>query len=489
MRARAVVRSGRSGGGHRPARLLATVMVMTLLMAACTRSDSETEIGTRGPAPASGQAQAGGPTTAAPGGKSAGSFGDLKDVCGPGDGAGSTAQGVTDDAIKVGTISDPGFTGRPGLNQELFDASKVFTAWCNAAGGINGREIEMTERDAKITEYKQRITEACQQDFMLVGGGGVFDDTGQDERLGCLLPEIPAYQVTSAARGADLAIRPLPNPLDRLSIGVYQYLGKRFPKSTKDVAFLTGNVPATVVVDHQNQEAVKSLGWKVTYQAQYNALGEASWTQYVQAMRSKRVKGLVYTGEPENFAKLLQAAADIDYHLDWAVTGANALDANFIKVGGDAIRDVFLISAFVPPFMAKQNPATQQYLDLFEQYLPAGKSEALLGMQSFSAWLLFATAVKQCGSEVTRKCVFDAAGAVTDWTGGGLHSASQPGKNESPRCGMVIEATPKGFVVPDDFKLTDGLFRCSDNSVVKLEDDYGKGAKLADVGKSLDDLE
>ena len=33
---------------------------------------------------------------------------------------------MTDDSIQVGTISDPGFTGRPGLNQELFDASEVF---------------------------------------------------------------------------------------------------------------------------------------------------------------------------------------------------------------------------------------------------------------------------------------------------------------------------------------------------------------------------
>jgi hypothetical protein len=138
--------------------------------------------------------------------------------------------------------------------------------------------------------------------------------------------------------------------------------------------------------------------------------------------------------------------------------------------------------------MADKNPATQQYLDLFEKYLPDGKSKALLGYNAFSAWLLFATGVKECGSKVTRKCVLDATGKISDWTGGGLHGVAQPGTGEPTKCGMVVEASPDGFAVPDDFELTDGLFRCSDDSVIKLKGDYGKGAKLEDVGKSLDDL-
>ena len=81
------------------------------------------------------------------------------------------------------------------------------------------------------------------------------------------------------------------------------------------------------------------------------------------------------------------------------------------------------------------------------------------------------------------------AKAITEWTGGGLHAATDPSAGKGPRCGMVVEATPDGFAVPDDFELTDGLFRCADDSVVQLKGDYGKGAKLEDVGKTIDDLE
>lgn len=186
MRSRPVVMHGVRNRSRRRAGMVAVLVTVSMVAGACTRAEGETETGAQA-------TTAEGGSSAEGGGGGEGSFGDLTDVCGPGDAAGDTAQGVTDDSISVGTISDPGFVGRPGLNQELFDASNVFVEWCNAAGGINGREIEVVERDAALTEYKQRITEACQEDFMLVGGGAVFDETGQEERLGCLLPDIPAY--------------------------------------------------------------------------------------------------------------------------------------------------------------------------------------------------------------------------------------------------------------------------------------------------------
>src|SRR5262245_40006139 len=80
-----------------------------------------------------------------------GTFGDLKDRCGPGDASGATARGVTNDSIKVTTMADPGNSFSPGLGQEYFDTAEAFVKWCNDAGGILGRKIELTTRDAKGT--------------------------------------------------------------------------------------------------------------------------------------------------------------------------------------------------------------------------------------------------------------------------------------------------------------------------------------------------
>ena len=42
--------------------------------------------------------------------------GTLPTPCGEGDASGSTDQGVTDDAIAISTIADPGAQAAPGLN-------------------------------------------------------------------------------------------------------------------------------------------------------------------------------------------------------------------------------------------------------------------------------------------------------------------------------------------------------------------------------------
>ena len=94
----------------------------------------------------------------------AGDFGDLTGVCGPAEGeVGATGddpaeyQGVDDTSIKIGTVADPGFEGRPGLNQEIFDTAEAFVAWCNDAGGINGRQLELTLYDAAVNNYQPRV--------------------------------------------------------------------------------------------------------------------------------------------------------------------------------------------------------------------------------------------------------------------------------------------------------------------------------------------
>jgi ABC-type branched-subunit amino acid transport system substrate-binding protein len=477
---------------RRARRRLAVVLVAVLAVtaAACTRDGDDVATGDQSTTSAPGDTQPSG--SGGDEGPGPGDFGDLEAICGPapdGEENGESAQGVTADSIKVGTISDPGFVGRPGLNQEMFDAADVFVEWCNEAGGINGRQIELAKRDAKLTEYKQRITEACAEDFAIVGGGGVFDDTGQEERLNCLLPMIPGFVVTSQARGADLMVQPLPNALDSTSVAAMVYATEKFPESVDKVGYITGNVPATVTVDKQLQEAGEQLGLTAVHEAQYNSAGEASWAPFAQALQSKGVKGVVWTGEPENLSKLMQAMADIDYSPDWVVTAANHYDQKLVDLGGDAIKNVYMQSAFAPFFQADENPATQQYVDLFGQYLPDGKSDALLALQSWSAWLLFAQSAKACGAELTRSCLYDEASNVDSWTGGGLHAETNPKSKKAPECTTLLEATSEGFEVPADFELTDGLFGCNPDYVAVLEGDYGKGVTLEDVGKSLDDLE
>jgi ABC-type branched-subunit amino acid transport system substrate-binding protein len=461
---------------------LAALLAVVLVAGACGRSG-----GGGSATPTTG----GETTTSAAGAAGPGDFGTLKDVCGPGKNTMSPDQGVTPTAIDVATSADPGFAGRPGLDQEIFDAGDVFVDWCNAAGGINGRKIVLHKYDAAVLNFDAQVQKACQSDFFLVGNGNVLDDTGQQTRLKCVMPEIPTYMVSIQGRDSDLTVQPVPNRSTQYAVSPFNYVAQKFPDATKSVVTMTGNISATLLVDAQATEAAKDLGWTVKRDILYNPIGEPTWLPFAQQIKDSGAKGLIYTGEPQNYALLAKALKQINYPLDFTIVAANHYDQNMIKDGGSAIHNVYMAVGFVPYEDASKNPPTQQYLDLFAKYDPNGKSHAALGLQTWSAWLLFAKAAKACGDNLTRRCVYDNALKETDWTGGGLNAPQDVKDQKAAECGIVLEASPQGFAEPAGWKATNGFFNCDPKNVLTLNGDYskfGKGAKLSDVGKSMADL-
>ena len=91
----------------------------------------------------------------------------------------------------------------------------------------------------------------------------------------------------------------------------------------------------------------------------------------------------------------------------------------------------------------------------------ADAKTGLLGMQSTSAFLLWATAAKACGSDLTRQCMVNELSQVTTWTGGGLHAESNPGENLPPSCSLLMQV--KGGTYEQVAPATQGEFYCADS--------------------------
>lgn len=473
-------------------RWVALVAVVTLVAAGCGRSDETTQADD----PPAGDETPGGDNgdggSSGEPGLADGAFGDLGVICRPApDGVEPTDSGdpgVTADSIQVSTFSDPGYSGRQGLNQELFDTAEAFTAWCNEHGGINGRRIDLKLRDAKLFEFQQRVIEACDQgDFFTVGGGAVFDDTGQADRLSCGLPQIAGYLVTGVASASDLSVQPVPNPNYQLPVGDMVWLAEQFPESTDAVGIFTGQLPTTVTVANRYKEAITDLGWKIVYEGQYNPVGEETWRPFLEDMRSRGVRGLIWVGEPSNLAQLMTEATSIGVNFDWVRTDANHYDPQIPDNAGDAADGIYVRSVFHPfldPDAAAENLATQQYLDLIDRYDPGGKV-AYLGVQALSAWLLFAKAADECGADLTRDCVMTNAKSITEWTGGGLHARQNlSGGGKASDCFNLFVMEGGEFTLAG-IDPNEGIYRCESGNVVELTGDYGTGA--ACPGKAPDD--
>ena len=451
-------------------RAMALAMVLVLVVAACSRSDSKKEaVNSSTSGSASASASSAGDTSLASGG-----FGDLSKVCASGDAKGATDKGVTDTEIHIGTVTDKGFTGRSGLNKEMVDAAIAFAKWCNEKGGILGRKLVVDDLDAKLTDYNGVVTQACDADFALVGGGAVFDDADNGGREACGLPNIPGYVVTPKARVAKLQVQPLPNPVYTFAGGAFDAMERIAPGSTKATSVMTGNLQTTIIVKDATVEALTIKGGTAVDQSVYSPLGEDNWSPFVTTgLKDKNAKALMYVGEPMNLALFEKAMATEGYYPDVIMETANHYDHVLTDTGGTAIKNTYVQTAFVPFEKASENKATQDYLDLLKQYNPGGKV-ASLGAQSVSALLLFAKAATACGSNLTRQCLVQQAQSVTSWTGGGLHGESNPGGNLPTPCYLIMKASASGFEYDEKATAPNkGLFNCDAANLITLKNDYG----------------
>ena len=404
-------------------------------------------------------------------------FGSLKSICSKGNAKPVSGEtGLDGTTIHVGTVSDPGYAGRPGLNQELFDTATAVVKWCNAHGGVRGYKIASNLHDAAVTNFPARVAEACQQDFFLVGGGAAFDDTGQDARLECGLPDMGAYSVNSKAAMADLALTSLPNPEDQLGVAELEYAKRRWPDKVNKAAILSIAIPATNIVRQRYLEAFDHLGWKSVFVGDLAPLGEPTYAPLIESMRSRGVELVVYLGEAETLAAIERAAADANWHPTAWLPSTNAYDRVYIETAGNAATDTYVRSLFWPLERAGGNPATADYVSLLKSV--NGKT-ALLGMQGMSMWMLFLTSLGKCvdAGTVTRDCVFSEASKATAWTSGGLHGPVDVTRKSAPRCYVMLAATPKAWVTAPRQTLDDNGYNCDPQNVVRLTKDYGEGAR------------
>lgn len=431
-------------------------------------------------------------------------FGSMKDVChkATGTNVADSDRGVTADTIHVTTISDAGSPIQRGINQELWDVAKVFSEWCNANGGINGRRIVVTQGDAQLFLYKQVIDAACTSQFALVGGGGAFDNEGQEDRVKCMLPDFGAFSASSAARTAALAYPAAPTPVQSLNTGGFKIIDELYPGTMERAGVIYGDIDAIKMVRDQDVTTAEQFGLPEdpVYNEKYPPQGTDNWSEYAAGLAKNKVSGLIFSGQPKDLANLITAIRANGYDgIKWVYSESNMYDDVLVKGAGDALQTIpSYTPVFVYPFeeagKGTQSAAIDKYLALFKQYLPAGKSHAMLGLNAFAAWLLFAQSASACGDNLHTKCLVDKVTHTTEFNAGGLIAPRDPSDTTgASECYTVMKATPKGFEVVPEVKPNTSVFNCAKDNVYKFPPDsklseYPVGPSLADVGKSLSDL-
>jgi ABC-type branched-subunit amino acid transport system substrate-binding protein len=363
--------------------------------------------------------------------------------CGPGRATGATDTGVTDQAIMIAAIADVGGV-RPDLFRANWDAMDAFVAWCNSVGGVNGRKLRLEKLDSALFDDRSQTIAACSTAFALVGSAAALDGAGAQSGEDCGIPDIPAFTAEPSHETASNVVQPLPNPPDSYPVGPGRYLASRFPVAVKHASIFYSSVGVTAVQAKRQIESYTDAGFRFVDQVPFDVVG-ANFDTLVAPLK-RHAPGYVYVqGELTDLVNAEKALAKAGIKPEVVDAGQQAYDVDFLKQGGATVEGTYVIATTVPFAEASTSPELQRYLHWLDVTHPGAQPTAL-GVQGWSAGLLFAEALRSLGSNVTRAGLLEALRKVHHWDGNGLHVPSDPGANRQLGCFSYLQVRNGAFV-------------------------------------------
>jgi ABC-type branched-subunit amino acid transport system substrate-binding protein len=396
--------------------------------------------------------------------------------------------GTNPDKIYIGVANDRTAEARPGLLKEMYDSTLAFANWCNKQGGIGGLQVAPVDLDGQLFNVEQAMTKACSQTFAMVGGGWAQDNLAFTGKEGsdfhkCKMIAFPGFAVSTDFADANGVIQPLPNHGYVKSKTWLEDIKKLYPDEVKKTANVYGAGLESVRINKDQNKAVMENvgGYGFTDDISFNLLNQ-DFSVTAQKVIDEGASAVAFVGEPEDFSALLNEL-QIKGYKGIAFADANEYDPKlFVK--GDTGPNGTMVRVAIHPFEeADQWPATKQWLDIMKTDGPPDAKVASLGVQSFSAGLLFATAVNDCakstGGQVDRACVVDAAKKITAWDGGGLHARFDLSGKSTEGCSMLNVAKDGKFErkYPELNSKDDTVdgFHCDPKGLVEIQGNFGKG--------------
>ncbi|MEZ5169354.1 MAG: ABC transporter substrate-binding protein [Acidimicrobiia bacterium] len=422
------------------ARLGVLVVVVGLLAAACgSRTDDQAVV-----------AQGGGTDSTEQAGQPSES--GIESPCGEGDASGATDTGVSDDSITIANVADIDVPAVPGLFQQNQEAVEAFVAYCNSLGGILGRELVLEKLDSKLTEHLQAVEKACDSAFAMVGNGSLFDDAGLPAQQECGIPSVPGITGSPQASGETaLMVQPIPNPPDSWVKGPGLHVIDEAPDAVKKAAMFAAPSAARQQADLQ-VDIYEQIGFEWIINDDIG-IGESTtdWQPRVKSMKDKGAEYVYVQAEDVDLANFLLEAETQGYAPEWVDAGQQVYTEAFLEAAGATAEGLHIYVTTVPFEEADTSEMMQTYLDWLEKTVPGASPDAL-GVQSWSAGLLFATAAKALGSDLTREGLMDELRSITEWDGLGMHVPTDPGENIGTDCYMYLQVEDGEFVreFPDE---------------------------------------
>ncbi len=398
----------------------------------------------------------------------AGSFGSLTKVCAPGNGTDGLGRGLSGKTIRVGVLADAGAAAAPGLGQEFFDAADAFAKWCNAAGGINGRQLIVDKLDAALFDGAQRISEACQRDFMLVGGANVLDSADVKPRLACNLSQIPAGSFSPEAANAGLQVRPTAGLPGLFPVGPLRLLAEADPTTQQALGIGSSTLSSIAINASAAQAAYQKLGYKVVaLQSRPPTVDNyQSWFEKMKQAGASADFELASV----NVAPMFDGMKGAGFQPDWVLLSPGEYAPSLVQAAASSsyLPNTYVGLDFLPFELAAKFPVVQQVKDMLSAAVASPRFDTNT-ILAFNAWMLWAQSATACGGVFTPQCVLQQAASHPAWDAGGLIAPvdTNPASYRPSDCTLLMRLTAAGWVYDSQAtKPNRGVYNCDPKNLV-----------------------
>jgi branched-chain amino acid transport system substrate-binding protein len=331
-------------------------------------------------------------------------------------------QGTTDNEIRIGNLMP--YSGSLDIFGAIGKAEAAYFEMINERGGINGRKVRFVSYDDKgdpVAALKLTRDLVEQDDVLLMFGS--FGTPGNFAVRKYLNDrQVPQLFVASGDDHlSDPTMFPWTmgwQPSFREEGRVYaNYIQASYPG--KKIVALWQNDPFGREIIKGLEDGLGPVARMIRVDIAYD-LADEHLDTHVSVLKQSGADIFVFAGVPSNAAKVIQLAAQHNWHPVFVLNqmassiGAALKPAGLENAAG-VITAAYLKDANDPAW--KDDQAATEWQSFLEKYRRTGGIDEGAAMFGFAAAETLAQVLKQCGNDLSRENVMKQAAALKDYQG------------------------------------------------------------------------
>lgn len=349
--------------------------------------------------------------------------------------AASTAPGVTDKTITVGSINS--LSGPvPGISASAAAAARAYVAYKNAAGGVCGRQIVLKQADdgTDNSQYRTIISELGPKILGLIGGFALGDNGGADL---VEAQKLPGVTTPSADRASFVStVIDINPPYKNINASSKKYEWIKAQGGTKaNVIYLDTDQSRLEANNHI--ALMKAAGIQVV-QVQALPLSTLSYDSAARSVVNSGADYMWFTAPTDANVSMANALKDAGAKLKVAEYFIFAYGTNFAEQAAGAADGAYTFIRWAPNDEGSKIPELKRFVDWMSR-VAAGEPQDSFAADAWAASKAFFDSIEALPGPITRDALVAQMKGLKSFDADGMFGPIEFGAEKSNGCVVAMK--------------------------------------------------